>query len=198
MVSTRSPRWTPSTIRRHRCPPQTTILSGLPMLSALPGRTWLPRSASAQHANRRRREVAFNVGDQVLLSTKDTPSDSGPRKLTHRFVGSFPIAAVIHPSISHYRPRSPAITTAVHPLETSIADTFAPQDYPLAMDGPFNGVLVRYGDRFGGTHLNRLNRIDECGLHAVPITRSDSALLECRRLGTFEDHELIIKTNRPS
>ena len=48
------------------------------------------------YADQKRRPLHFEVGDQVLLSTKNlTLQGMGPRKLYPRFIGPFPIAQTI-------------------------------------------------------------------------------------------------------
>ena len=58
------------------------------------------RSAQAQqkrHADRRRRHVEFDVGDQVLLSTRNLKLLAPSRKLQDRFVGPFTVVAKVGP-----------------------------------------------------------------------------------------------------
>ena len=48
-------------------------------------------------ADKRRSDVSFSVGDLVLLNTKNLKVTQGVRKLTPRWVGPFPITALIGP-----------------------------------------------------------------------------------------------------
>ncbi len=51
-----------------------------------------------QHADRGRRELQFEPGDRVMLSTKNTPIAQGPAyKLKPRFTGPFKVIDVVSP-----------------------------------------------------------------------------------------------------
>ena len=48
--------------------------------------------------NRHRRPVTFAVGQQVLLSTRNLSTQRGQRKLMPKWIGPFPIEAVVNPA----------------------------------------------------------------------------------------------------
>ena len=50
----------------------------------------------ARNADRHRREAAFNVGDQVLLSTEGLQLKHGTNKLCSRFIGPFAVSKVVN------------------------------------------------------------------------------------------------------
>ena len=75
----------------------------------------LARERAASQANRHRRELTFAVGDMVRLSTQHLVLGSQPSaKLRDRFVGPFPIEAVISPVA--YRLTLPPSFSRVHPV----------------------------------------------------------------------------------
>ena len=47
--------------------------------------------------DRHRRDVTYAAGDQVWLSTAHLPLREGTRKLAEKWIGPFPVAAVISP-----------------------------------------------------------------------------------------------------
>ena len=72
------------------------------------------RVRMAQQANARRREVSFQVGDMVRLSTVNlTLPSTMSRKLAARFVGPFKVDKIINPVT--YRLRLPA-SMKIHPV----------------------------------------------------------------------------------
>jgi len=67
----------------------------------------------ATNANRRRREAAFAVGDQVLLSTEGLQLRGFTNKLCSRFVGPFPVTAIVNANA--YTLALPPQLQALHP-----------------------------------------------------------------------------------
>lgn len=55
------------------------------------------RRQQQKHANKRRRNHVFRVGDQVMLSTEHLAGYASHRKLQPRYVGPFPIVQVVNP-----------------------------------------------------------------------------------------------------
>lgn len=67
----------------------------------------------ARNANRHRRSLAFAVGDPVLLSTEGLQLRSGTNKLCARFIGPFPVTAVVNANA--YTLALPPQLQALHP-----------------------------------------------------------------------------------
>ena len=68
----------------------------------------------AKYANQRRREVNFQLGDQVLLSTANLKNDKQAPKLSPKFIGPFVIKRVVSPVT--YELELPSSMATIHPV----------------------------------------------------------------------------------
>jgi hypothetical protein len=79
-------------------------------------KTLLKTSASSMktHADSRRREHSWTVGDHVLLSTSHLPLRAGARKLSERWTGPFLVVGQV--SAGAWRLQLPSHWGGVHPV----------------------------------------------------------------------------------
>ena len=70
------------------------------------------QARQARYANTRRRDLVFDVGDLVMLSTANLPLDPG-RKLKHKFMGPYPITDIVSPVAYRLALLS---TMSIHPV----------------------------------------------------------------------------------
>ena len=68
----------------------------------------------SQYANQSRRELEFQVGDQVMLSTENMSVGERTRKLCAKYAGPHKIIA--HPSLNTYRLELPLELSRLHPV----------------------------------------------------------------------------------
>jgi transposase InsO family protein len=68
----------------------------------------------AKYANQRRREVTFQLGDKVLLSTANLKSDKQAPKLSPKYIGPFTIKRVVSPVTCELE--LPSSMSAIHPV----------------------------------------------------------------------------------
>jgi hypothetical protein len=68
----------------------------------------------AKYANQRRREVTFQLGDKVLLSTANLKSDKQAPKLSPKYIGPFTIKRVVSPVTCELE--LPWSMSAIHPV----------------------------------------------------------------------------------
>jgi hypothetical protein len=80
----------------------------------------LEKAQQAEQANRHRRDLKFQIGDQVRLSTQHlTLYDQPSPKLRHRFLGPFTVISTIPPNCSDpvaYKLQLPSSMSRIHPV----------------------------------------------------------------------------------
>ena len=105
-------------------------------------RTRLEKAQTSQkhQADKRRRDASFQVGDHVLLDTRNLPLPE-TRRLADRYVGPFRITAKVGPTA--YRLELPA-NMAIHdvfhigllkPYQQPSSSFLLPQPQPIIVDG---------------------------------------------------------------
>jgi hypothetical protein len=68
----------------------------------------------AKYANQRRREVTFQLGDKVLLSTANLKNDKQAPKLSPKYIGPFTIKRVVSPVT--FELELPSSMSTIHPV----------------------------------------------------------------------------------
>jgi hypothetical protein len=91
-----------------------------------------------RHANRLRSDIRFKTGDLVMLSTKNLKLKRPSAKLDHKFLGPFPIDAIINPV---------AVRLSLPPSMTRLHTVFhvsllEPYHGPLSHNRPPEPVLI--------------------------------------------------------
>ena len=90
----------------------------------------------AAYANQHRREVVFNEGDQVLLSTRDITLPGGSPKLQPKYVGPFKIKRVVS-SVAYelILPEAWRIHPVFHISKLKQYKDSSKEDFPLRATG---------------------------------------------------------------
>jgi hypothetical protein len=126
----RTPAALSSTLKSTPSPAVDAFLADLAVAhAAADGALRAAQARQKKHADRRRRDATFAVGDLVLLSTQNLSLTkrglSG--KLNPRYIGPFPITAIVSPVT--YQLQLPKVYGALHPkFHVSLLRRYAPPD----------------------------------------------------------------------
>ncbi len=73
------------------------------------------QTSQSNQANKHRKEVSYDIGDKVWLSTKDISTDQPSKKLDHKIIGPFDVIGKKGISLEFQLPQAMKIHNVFHP-----------------------------------------------------------------------------------